>query len=344
MRPARVRTAGTAAITLTLVAGLLVSVGAAVTVGPADLSIGTVWAVIGEHLGLAQADVSVLRDHIVWDLRLPRVLAAAAVGAGLAAAGAVMQTVTRNPLADPYLLGVSSGAALGAVLVIVAGIGGGMVAVSGGAFAGALATFAVVVLIAGRRGALSPARVVLTGVAIAQLCAACTSFVIIWVGDPNATQSITFWLSGSLAGATWAKLAWAIPALAAVLLLVLTQARTLNAFAFGEEAAATLGVDVTRTRWLLLIATALLTAVLVAISGAIGFVGLILPHAARFLAGPDHRRLLPVVVPAGAIFLIWVDTAARTVFEPRELPVGVLTALLGVPAFLMLLRRREVRG
>jgi iron complex transport system permease protein len=339
-----VRTAGTAAVTLVLMAGVLISVGAAVTVGPADLSIGTVWAVIGEHLGLVRADVSVLRDHIVWDLRLPRVLGAATVGAGLAAAGAIMQTVTRNPLADPYLLGVSSGAALGAVLVIVAGIGSGMVAVSGGAFAGALATFAVVVLLAGRRAALAPTRVVLTGVAVAQLCAACTSFVIIWVGDPHATQSITFWLSGSLAGSGWAELAWAVPVLVAVLLLIMMHARPLNAFAFGEEAAATLGVDVTRTRWLLLVATALLTAVLVGISGAIGFVGLILPHAARFLTGPDHRRLLPVVVPAGAIFLIWVDTAARTVFEPRELPVGVLTALLGVPCFLLLMRRREVRG
>ncbi|WP_422747296.1 FecCD family ABC transporter permease [Micromonospora sp. WMMD1219] len=338
------RTAGTAAITLTLTAGLLASVISAITIGAADLSIGTVWAIIGEHLGLAKADVSVLRGHIVWNLRLPRVLAAATVGAGLAAVGAVMQTVTRNPLADPYLLGVSSGAALGAVLVIVAGIGSGMVAVSGGAFAGALATFAVVVLLTARRGALAPTRVVLAGIAIAQLCAACTSFVIIWVGDPRATQSITFWLSGSLAGSGWAKVCCALPVLAIVLLLVLSHARTLNAFAFGEEAAAALGVDVGRSRWLLLIGTALLTAVLVSISGAIGFVGLILPHAARFLTGPDHRRLLPVVVPAGAIFLIWVDTAARTVFEPRELPVGVLTAVLGVPAFLLLLHRREVRG
>ncbi|MEU4160483.1 iron chelate uptake ABC transporter family permease subunit [Actinoplanes sp. NPDC026670] len=329
---------------LVLTAVLAASVGAAVTVGPADLSIGTVWAVIGEHLGVGDAGVSVLRAHIVWDLRLPRVLGAAVVGAGLAAAGAVMQTATRNPLADPYLLGVSSGAALGAVLVIVAGFGAGMVAVGGGAFAGALAAFTIVVALAGRRAALNPTRVVLTGVAIAQLCAALTSFVIIWVADPHATQSITFWLSGSLARSGWSAIGWSVPALILVLMLILGHARTLNAFAFGEEAAATLGVDVTRTRWLLLVAAALLTAVLVAVSGAIGFVGLILPHAVRMFTGPDHRLLLPVVVPAGAIFLIWVDTAARTVFEPRELPVGVLTALLGVPAFMFLLRRREVRG
>ncbi|WP_428965761.1 FecCD family ABC transporter permease [Micromonospora fluostatini] len=339
-----VRAAGPAVVLVVLTVGLLASVGAAVTIGPAELSIGTVWRVVADHLGLARSDVTPLREHIVWDLRLPRVLGAAAVGAGLATAGAVMQTVTRNPLADPYLLGVSSGASLGAVLVIVAGVGSGVVAVGGGAFVGALTAFAAVVAVAGRRAALAPTRVVLMGVAVAQLCAALTSFVIIWVGDPHATQSITFWLSGSLARAGWAELAWAAPVLVVVLGLIGWHARALDAFAFGEEAAATLGVDVTRVRWLLLVATALLTAVLVAMSGAIGFVGLIMPHAARLLTGPDHRRLLPVVALAGAIFLIWVDTAARTLFEPRELPVGVLTALLGVPAFVILLRRREVRG
>ncbi|WP_432974300.1 FecCD family ABC transporter permease [Dactylosporangium sp. CA-233914] len=329
------------AAVVTLVAGLLLSVGAAVTVGPADLSLGTVWLVIADHLGLTSADVPLLRDHIVWQLRLPRVLGAAVVGAGLAACGAVMQTVTRNPLADPYLLGVSSGASLGAVTVLILGLGAGVATLTGGAFAGALAAFAVVVAAAGRRAVLRPTRVVLAGVAVAQLCAALTSFVIIWAADPHATQSITFWLSGSLARADWTALGWATPVLAAVFAVILWHARALNAFAFGEEAAAALGIDVGRVRWLLLVTTALLTAVLVAISGAIGFVGLMLPHAARWFTGPDHRRLLPVVVLAGAIFLIWVDTAARTLFEPRELPVGVLTALLGVPAFVVLVRRRD---
>lgn len=338
------RAGSTAVVLIIFAAGLLLSIGAAITVGPADLSLDTVWTVIADHLGLTHADVPLLRDHIVWELRLPRVLGAAVVGAGLAAAGAVMQTVTRNPLADPYLLGVSSGASLGAVAVIVLGLGAGTAALAGGAFTGALLAFALVITIAGRRAGRAPTRVILAGVAIGQLCAALTSFVIIWVADPHATQSITFWLSGSLARADWTALAWAAPTLGVILTLILRYARSLNAFAFGEEAAATLGVDVTRTRWILLIATALLTAVLVAISGAIGFVGLILPHAARLLTGPDHRRLLPVVVLAGAIFMIWVDTAARTLFEPRELPVGVLTALLGVPAFILLMRRREVRG
>ncbi|MFY1692858.1 FecCD family ABC transporter permease [Plantactinospora sp. WMMB782] len=318
----------------------MLSVAAAVTVGPADLSFGTVWTVIGRHLGLSDAEVPLLRDHIVWQLRLPRVLLAAAVGAGLSLVGAVMQTLTRNALADPYLLGVSSGASLGAVLVIVAGIGSAIWSLTSGAFVGALAAFAVVIAAASRGARLTPTRTILAGVAVGQLCAAVTSFVIIWAADPHATQQITFWLSGSLGRADWTALGYAATALAGALVVVLWQARALNAFAFGDDAAASLGVDVTRTRWLLLVTAALLTATLVAVSGAIGFVGLILPHAVRLLTGPDHRRLLPVLVLAGAIFLIWVDTAARTLFEPRELPVGVLTAMIGVPAFVLLLRRR----
>nr|WP_255437064.1 iron chelate uptake ABC transporter family permease subunit [Actinoplanes solisilvae] len=323
-----------------LTAALILSIGAAVTLGPADLSLGTVWTVVAGHLGLTEPSVPLLRDHIVWQLRLPRALGAAVVGAGLAVTGAVMQTVTRNSLADPYLLGVSSGAALGAVGVIVLGLAHGVAALTAGAFLGALLAFGVVVALA---GGSSPTRVVLAGVAIGQLCAAVTSFVVIWAAEPHATQSITFWLSGSLARVDWTALAWASATLAATLGVVLLKARALNAFAFGEEAAASLGVDVGRVRWLLLVTTALLTAVLVAISGAIGFVGLIIPHAVRFLTGPDHRRVLPVVALAGAIFLVWVDTAARTVFEPRELPVGVLTAILGVPAFAFLLRRGGTR-
>ncbi|WP_326553264.1 FecCD family ABC transporter permease [Micromonospora sp. NBC_01813] len=327
-----------------LVAALLVSVGVAVTIGPADLDLPTVWAVIADHLGFGPSGVPVLRDHIVWQLRLPRVLTAAVVGAGLAIVGAVMQTLTRNPLADPYLLGVSSGASLGAVGVIVLGLGSGVWALSAGAFAGALGVFALVIVVSSRRAQLAPTRMVLAGIAIGQLCAAVTSFVIIWVADPHATQEITFWLSGSLARSGWTPLAYAGGVLAAVLLVFTAHARTLNAFAFGDDAAATLGVQVTRTRWLLLTCAALLTGSLVAVSGAIGFVGLILPHAVRFLTGPDHRYVLAVAVLVGAIFLVWVDTAARTVFDPREVPVGVLTAILGVPAFVLLLRRREVRG
>lgn len=322
---------------------LAASLVAAVTIGPADLTPAEVWRVAFDHVGGPDSGEPVLRDHIVWELRLPRVLLAAVVGAGLAAIGAIMQTLTRNPLADPYLLGISSGASLGAVMVLVVGVGSGMIALSIGAFAGAMAAFALVLLFGRSRGRLTPTRMVLAGVAIAQACGAATSFVIIWVNDPHATQSVTYWLSGSLSGARWASVALAAGVLIGVLVLCTWYGPALDAFAFGEDAAATLGIDVNRLRWTLLVAAALLTGTLVALSGAIGFAGLILPHAVRFVVGPGHRRVLPAAALVGAIFLIWVDTGARTVFAPRELPVGVLTAVVGVPAFVILLRRAEVR-
>lgn len=331
------------AATAALVVSIAVSILVAVTIGPADLSVGTSWRVIIDHLGGPASGETRLRDNIVWELRLPRVLVAAIVGAGLGVIGAVMQTLTRNPLADPYLLGISSGASLGAVLVIVVGVGGA-VSVSVGAFVGAVGAFVLVLLVGQRAGRLYPTRMILAGVAIGQVCAAAMTLVILWVNEPHATQSVTFWMSGSLAGARWGSVGLGVAVLLGVLALCIWHGRSLNAFAFGEDAAASLGIDVNRLRWTLLIASALLTGTMVSISGAIGFVGLILPHAVRFVVGPDHHRVLPLTALVGAVFLIWVDTAARTVFAPRELPVGVLTALLGVPAFIVLMRRSEVRG
>ncbi|NHC46663.1 FecCD family ABC transporter permease [Motilibacter aurantiacus] len=316
----------------------------AVTAGQAGLSVGTVWDVLARHLGLGDTPVSPLHDAVVWELRLPRVLTAAAVGAGLAVAGAVLQTLTRNPLAEPYLLGVSSGASLGAVLVLVAGVGGGVVSLTAGAFAGAVSAFVLVLALGSVAGRITPARMVLAGVALAQLCAATLSFVVLWVASPHATQSAQFWLAGSLTRSSWGYAGACAAVLAGVLLICAWNARSLDALAFGEDAATGLGVPVQALRWLLLVAVALLTAVLVSVSGSIGFVGLILPHAARFLVGPGHARLLPVVTLAGALFLLWMDTLARVVFAPREMPVGLLTALLGVPAFLVLLRRAELRS
>lgn len=331
--------ATTGALSVLLVASGVV----AVTIGPADLSVADVWRIVLDHLGGPESGEPLLRDHIVWQLRLPRVLLAGIVGAGLAVIGAVMQTLTRNPLADPYLLGISSGASLGAVMVLVAGIGAGVGALSLGAFVGATGAFALVLMFGRSRGRLTPTRMVLAGVAVGQACAAATTIVILWVNDPHATQSVTYWLSGSLSGARWTAVLLGLGVLAGVLALSIGYGRALDAFAFGEDAASSLGIDVDRLRWVLLVATALLTGTLVALSGAIGFVGLILPHAVRFVVGPSHHRVLPAAALVGAVFLIWVDTLARTVFAPRELPVGVLTAVIGVPAFIALLRRAEIR-
>ncbi|MBO1330354.1 iron ABC transporter permease [Streptomyces sp. VRA16 Mangrove soil] len=325
------------------VAALCVSVAVAITFGPAQIRVGDVWASAGARLGWGSSDLSPIRDGIVWNLRLPRTLLAAVCGAGLAVCGTVLQALLRNPLADPFVLGVSSGASTGAVLVVVLGVGGGALSVSGGAFLGAVCSFALVLLLSHTLGGTTD-RVVLSGVAAMQLFSALTSFVVLTAADAETTRGVLFWLLGSLGGVGWTEVWLCLSVLVVALVVCLGHGRVLDAFAFGPEAAAALGVRVARTRLVLLCVTALLTAVLVSAAGAIGFVGLVLPHAARALVGPGHARLLPVTALAGAVFLVWVDTVARTVLEPQEVPVGVVTSLIGVPAFVLVLHRgRAVR-
>ncbi|MGP4109490.1 FecCD family ABC transporter permease [Streptomyces sp. 4N509B] len=321
------------------VAVLLVSMAVAVRLGSSDVSYAELGRVLAGRLGLPAEPLPPLLDSLVWDLRLPRVLLAALVGATLAVCGAVLQSVTRNALADPYLLGVSSGASTGAVTVIVLGVGAGSLGVTGGAFAGALASFALLVLLLRRTG-LDSSRIVLTGVVVGQLFTAVTSLVLMASGDADTTRAVTHWLLGSMATARWdAVVVCAVVGLAGLLVCWLCSTE-LDGFAFGADTAASLGVDVRTTRVVLLVTTALLTAVAVAYVGAIGFVGLIVPHGVRFLVGPLHRALLPYAALAGAVFLVWTDALARVAFAPREVPVGVFTALLGVPLFLLILRRR----
>lgn len=322
---------------------LVVSVAVAITIGPAALSVGDVYAVILEHCGFGSSGVSRIKDGIVWELRLPRTLLAAVCGAGLALCGAIMQSLLRNPLADPYVLGISSGASTGAVSVAVLGIGGGAVSLSVGAFGGAVLSFALVMLLAAGAGG-GTERVILAGVAGTQLFAALTSFIVISSANAEQTRGILFWLLGSLAGADWTEVLVCSTVVAIGVVVCLVKASALDAFTFGNDAASSLGVSVRWVRVLLLGITALVTSALVAAAGAIGFVGLVLPHAARFVVGPRHSRLLPAAVMIGAIFMVWVDAIARTVFEPQEIPVGVVTALIGVPAFgVILFRMRRSR-
>ncbi|MFF5971242.1 FecCD family ABC transporter permease [Streptomyces sp. NPDC012769] len=316
----------------------MLSLAVAVTIGPADIGVTDVWSAVSAHLGGAPSGLSPIRDGIVWNLRLPRTLLAAVCGAGLALCGAVMQSLLRNPLADPFVLGVSSGASTGAVVVVVLGVGGGAVSVSAGAFAGAVCSFAAMLLLSHVLGGTTD-RVVLSGVAAMQLFSALTSFVVVTSADAETTRGVLFWLLGSLSGAGWTDVWLCLAVLALTLAVCLAHTRTLDAFAFGQDAAATLGVRVAHTRLVLLTATALLTAALVSSAGAIGFVGLVLPHAARALVGSGHGRVLPAAALGGAVFLVWVDTLARTVLEPQEVPVGVVTSLVGVPAFVLVLYR-----
>lgn len=323
---------------MTLVIALILSVTIAVTIGPADIRFDEVWASIASHLGLGDSPLPLLRDGIVWELRLPRVLTAAAVGAGLALSGTVMQALTRNPLADPYLLGLSSGASLGAVSVLLLGAA---VLLPIAAFFGALLALGLTLLLASSLGRITPTRTVLAGLAVSSLASAITSFIIFWTVTGDSYREILSWLLGSLGGARWPAVAITGAAILVVGIPVMLTGRLLDSFAFGDTSAAALGVNVQGVRWGLLAATALLTGAMVSVSGSIGFVGLILPHAVRLLVGPGHRALLPLSALVGAIFLIWADTAARTLFDPRELPVGIVTAIVGAPIFALLLARRR---
>ncbi|SDS67517.1 iron complex transport system permease protein [Paraoerskovia marina] len=319
---------------------LLVTVVAAVTIGPADVSVGDAAASVAGHLGiggLVEAP-SRLVDAMVWELRMPRVLTAACVGAGLALCGVVMQSLTRNPLADPYLLGLSSGASLGAVLVLLVGVS---VLLPVAAFVGSTAALVATLLLAGASGGVTPARTVLAGLAVGQAAAAATSFVIFTSAQGDSYREVLTWLMGSVAGSTWTEVAIAGGAVLVLGGLLGSTGSVLDAFTYGDTAAAALGVHVARTRWTMLIGVAVLTGALVAVSGAIGFVGLILPHAVRFLTGARHRLLLPLSALFGASFLVWSDTAARTVVAPSELPVGIVTAAIGAPVFALLLWRRR---
>ncbi|WP_277454116.1 iron ABC transporter permease [Janibacter sp. DB-40] len=282
-------------------------------------------------------------DTIVWDLRAPRVVTGMVVGAGLAMAGACMQTLVRNPLADPYLLGVSSGAGVGATLVIVLGVLGGLGvwALSLGALAGALAATALVFGISMWQGGITPLRLVLTGVVMSAAFSSVSSFLVFVSADPRATQSVLFWLLGSLSGSVWDRVLPSAVVVALAMVVLMALHSWLDALAAGADVAAGLGVPVRTLRIGLFVITSVLVGVLVAVSGGIGFVGLVVPHLARILVGALHRSVLPVAAVGGALFLLWVDVAARVVVRPQEIPLSVVTGLVGAPIFLLLLGRRH---
>jgi iron complex transport system permease protein len=322
---------------------LLASIAISTTIGAAEVTAMETVEVIGAKLGLWDTDLSVIRQAVVWELRLPRVLMAVTCGAGLGVCGAVLQSLLRNPLADPYLLGISAGASTGAVTVVVLGAGIGAAGLTIGAFAGSLIAFVLVMVLGSVAGGGS-ARVVLAGVAASQLFSAITSYIVIISADAEQTRGVMFWLLGSLARARWDGVVLTAVVCVAALVVCLVRAADLDALAFGERSATSLGVDVRMLRGVLLTTTALLTATLVSSAGAIGFVGLVLPHAARLLVGPSNRLVLATAALLGAILLIWVDALGRTVAAPVEVPVGVITALVGVPAYVVLLARKGARG
>lgn len=290
-----------------------------------------------------------LRDRIVLiDIRLPRLIMGMLVGAALAVSGALMQGLFRNPLADPGLVGVSSGASLGAVSAIVLGAGlpvalrgtAGTALLPVAAFAGGWIAVLILYAVATRGGRTSVATMLLAGIALGALTAA-LSGLLIFVANDSQLRDITFWSLGSLSGATWAKLAVAGPMILPVLLLSPLLGRGLNALALGEAAALHLGVEVQRIKRLTILAVAAATGAAVSVSGGIGFVGIVVPHLLRLFAGPDHRWLLPNAAVLGATLLIAADIAARLAVTPAELPIGIVTAIAGAPVFLWILLRRR---
>lgn len=326
---------------LVLVGLLLLSAGFAVTAGPVPIPMETAWKV-ALHKAFPdwiEMDWSQGRDRIIWDLRFPRVILGFLVGAGLSVVGSALQAATRNPLADPYLFGVSSGAALGAVAVIVhLGDFAGIYSLPIAAFLGALLSLALLLGLTQRQRTLAPERLVLAGVAVSFALMAGTNFLI-FLGDQRAAHSVVFWMLGGLGLARWDQL-W-IPAAAVFggIAWLYLQGHRMNALLMGEETAVSLGVDVNRFRISLFVVCALMAGVLVALTGAIGFVGLMVPHIVRMVVGGDNRRLLPACALIGGIFLVWVDVLARVTLAPQELPIGIITAALGSVFFMWMMRR-----
>lgn len=326
-----------------LLAAAAVSFVISLTFGSVAYDAIDVWDVVAAHIGIIPGDdvFGSTIDSVVWSLRAPRGLLALIVGAGLALAGVVMQTLVRNPLADPYLLGVSSGASVGATAVITIGVftSFGLYAISVGALFGALAATAIVYLITLAQGGLTPLRLILTGVVASSAFSALASFLVFKAQDARAAQGVMFWMLGSVVGAQWDRLLLPALVVLAAFLVLMLMSNPLDAMAAGPDTAAALGVNVEQLRQILFFIQALLVGAMVAVAGGIGFVGLVIPHLARIMVGSLHRRLLPIAMVLGAVFMVWVDVIARIAAPPQEIPLGVVTGVLGAPLFLLLMGR-----
>ena len=330
-----------------LLAALIVSLIWAVTIGSVDIRISDVYRVLlykifgigdGERYGSGSM------SDIVWFVRLPRLVLAIGVGTALAISGAVMQAVVKNPLADPYTLGLSSGASLGATLAILLGVGSFLGSGYAGivAFLGAFLVSLAVVALANVGGRATSVKLILAGTALSSICGAVSNFVLyVLNSSTGAVEAVARWTLGSLAGAKWETNLWMLLVALAGTLFLWTQYRTLNLMLLGDDNAVTLGTNLHRWRILYLLVSALMVGFAVYTAGIIGFVGLIIPHVVRMLFGTDHKKLLPISALLGAIFLLWADVLCRVILPGKELPIGVLTSLVGAPVFIYLMARKR---
>lgn len=330
---------------------LVLSVILGVGLGPVTIPFGQVWQVMLHNLlDLAGwghlVSLEGIKDstqNIVWFLRAPRVLLGMLVGAALTLSGVGMQAFTRNPLAEPYVLGISSGASLGAVLAMLVGVWlpMGRLSIPTGAFCGALLSMILVYTLSRSGGNVTPIRLVLVGVAVSAMFRAFTNYIVYTAPDDAGIREATFWMLGGLGSAGWNDLPILSILIVPSFIIMLALSRPLNAMLMGDGTAITLGVDLNRVRRVLIVVTALLTAAAVAVSGCIGFVGLVIPHLVRSVVGADHKRLIPLSTLCSAIFMIWMDVGARMLAQPKEIPVGIITAFLGAPLFLWMIRVRR---
>lgn len=331
---------------IVLIAALVLSVVFAVNLGTMDISALDIFKVVLYKLfgvGDASQYGSGPVADVVWFVRLPRIVLAIAVGMGLSVTGVVMQAIVKNPLADPYILGVSSGASLGATLALMLGVGtvfgGNFVGVT--AFLGAFAVSFAVLLLAGAGGRANTTKLLLAGMALSAVCSAFSNFVVYVTDNKDALKSVSYWLMGSLAGADWSEIAVILPLILISTVFFWTQCRTLNLMLLGDETSVTLGTDLHRRRQIYLLISAAMVGFVVYASGMIGFVGLVVPHAVRMLFGTDHKKLIPLSALVGAVFLIWADVLCRIIIQGTELPIGILTSMIGAPCFIYLMIRRR---
>lgn len=331
-------------IILTIV--LVFSILIAVTIGSTKIPFTDVYKVIFYKLfGIGNAKVyscGPLHDIIIF-IRLPRLILAVGVGIGLAVCGVIMQAIVKNPLADPYILGVSSGASLGATLAVMLGVGSFL----GSNFVGVMGCLgafliSILVLILSNVGSRSNSvKLLLAGMALSSLCSAFSSFIVYFAHDKEGMMTITYWLMGSLAGAKWESITIILPLVIICTVFFWTQYRVLNLMLLGDEVSITLGTDLHKYRTFYLLVASIMIGFIVYASGMIGFVGLIIPHVIRLLVGTNHKKLIPISALCGAILLVWADVLCRTIIPKNELPIGILISMIGAPCFIYLMAKKS---
>ena len=345
------RTGGRPAYIIAIIAllgGLVFSILLAVMFGSVRISFQDVYGVIVHKIfGIGDAAAygkGVIHD-VVWFIRLPRLILAISVGMGLSVCGVIMQAVVQNPLAEPYTLGISSGASLGATVAILLGVGAalGKNYVGIVAFLGAFGISLAVVALANIGGRATSVKLLLSGMALSAICSSFSSFVVYLARsrDREGIETVTYWMMGSLAGANWKNLAIIFPIVLIASVFFLTQYRTLNLMLLGDEVSITLGKNLQRWRQLYLLVSAAIVGFVVFSAGIIGFVGLIVPHVVRMLFGTDHKKLIPIAALLGSIFLVWADVLCRVLLRGMELPIGILTSMIGAPCFIYLIIKRK---